>query len=375
MEGILYLENGLVYRGKGFGAAATKAGELVFCTAMAGYQELLTDPGVKGQIINMTYPLIGNYGVSEIDNQSEHIHAFGLVTRDISFRPSGRFSVMNIAEWLKKEDVPGIYNVDTREIMNRIRSDGTMKCIISTERISKEYAKDLLENTPLRKDYMKDAGVELRVTRPGSAAEGAPGKGLKIVVLDFGVKRCLIESLTGRGMNVVLCPYGTTADEILAMNPDGLVLPGGPGEPGECESGIKTVKALSGKLPIFGTGLGHLVLALAMGGRVYKMKPGHHGGNHGVKDLDTGKSFITSQNHSFAVDAGSLRDSGMVVSHINLNDETVEGIRHRSLPVFSVQFNTEGVSRLPDSSILFNRFIDMALAVKAGDRKGNGSNA
>ena len=377
MDGILYLESGQVYRGKGFGAAVTKVGELVFTTSMSGYQELLTDPAVKGQVINMTYPLIGNCGISEIDSQSDHIHVSGLVTRDISFRPSGRFSVMSLSEWLKKHDVPGVYNVDTREIMKKIRSEDVMKCVISTERISKEYAMDLLKNTCLRKDCMKDAGVEMRVTRPGSAAEGAPGKGLKIVAIDFGIKRGLLAALTGCGMNMVLCPYTTTADEILSMNPDGLLLPCGPGEPGECGHAVKTVQALvlEGKMPVFGIGLGHLVLAQAMGGSIYKMKPGHYGGNHGVKDLDTGNSVITSQHHGFAVDPDSLKGSGMVVSHINLNDGTVEGIRHRKLPAFSVQFGPEGTPGPMDSAGLIKRYADMVLAVKSGTWKGSSQDA
>ena len=375
MDGLLYLEDGQMYRGKGFGASATNVGGLVFCTAMAGYQELLTDPGIEGQVVNMTYPLTGNYGVSAIDDQSERIRASGLVTRDISFRPSGRYSVMNISDWMKKQGVPGIYNVDTRSIMKKIRTGSVTKCVISTEGISKDYAKELMESVPLRLDYMKDAGVELRRTRPGSAAEGAPGKGLKIAVLDFGIRRSLVDALTSRGLSLVLCPYGTTADEILAIGPDGLILSGGPGAPGECEAAVKTVKALAGKMPVFGVGLGHLVLALATGGSVYRMKAGHYGGNYGVKDLDTGKSAVTSQGHSFAVAGEKLTGSGMVVSHVNLNDGTVEGIRHESLPLFSVGFNPDGAPGPHDSAGVFDRFISMVTAVKAGTWKGGGRNA
>ena len=375
MEGTLYLENGQAFQGKGFGAAATKVGELVFTTAMSGYQETLTDPGSKGQIINMTYPLIGNYGISDIDNQSDGIHAEGLVARDISFRPSNRRSVMGIAEWLKEHGVPGVYNVDTRAIMKLIWAEGIMKCTISTDGISKDHAMDLMENASLRGDYMKDAGVQLRTLRPGSAAEGAPGRGLKIVAFDFGIKNGIVNAITRLGCDLVLCPYGTSAEEVLAMNPDGLLLSNGPGDPNECVEGIKTIAALINSLPIFGIGLGHELLALAAGGKTYKLKFGHRGANHGVLNLDTGKSVITSQGHGFAVDADSLKDTGMLPCYINLNDGTVEGIRHETLPVFSVQFHPEGVAGPRDSVEVFNRFIDMILASKAGTWKGGGLHA
>ena len=375
MEGILYLENGETYSGKGFGAAATNVGELVFNTAMSGYQELLTDPGVKGQIINMAYPLIGNYGVSDIDNQSAGVHAAGLVARDISFRPSNRCSLMSVSEWLKEHGVPGVYNVDTRAITKKLRSEGSQKCVISTEGIPKGHARELLESVSLRGDYMKDAGVQLRTIRPGSAAEGAPGRGLKIVILDFGVKRSIVSALTDLGPDIILCPYGTTAEETLAMNPDGLLLSSGPGNPADCEAGIETAAALMEKLPIFGIGLGHELLALAAGGKTYKLKFGHCGANHGVLDKHTGRSAITTQGHGFAVDEGSLKGTGMTVSHVNLNDGTVEGMSHEELPVFSVQFHPEGTPGPRDSMELFNRFVDMVLAVKAGTWKRGGGHA
>ena len=371
MEGTLYLENGQVYRGKGFGAAATKTGELVFNTAMVGYQGLLTDPAVKGLIINMAYPLAGNYGVSDIDNQSDRVHAFGIVARDISFRPSNRSSVMSLSEWLKGFGVPGVYNVDTRAITKTIRSEGTMKCVITTENIPLEHMRELMERDSLCSDYMKNAGVEFRVMRTGSAAEHAIGRGLKIAMLDFGTKRSIVTELTELGCDVVLCPYGTTAEEILSMNPDGLLLSSGPGDPNDAREGIKTVAALIEKLPVFGVGLGHEALALAAGGRVYKLKFGHHGGNHGVLDLITGKTSIASQGHGFSVDAQSLDGTRMVVSHINLNDGTVEGIRHDSLPVFSVQFHPEGSPGPRDSAWIYSSFVEMILDVKNGTWKGD----
>ena len=374
MEGILYLEDGQTYRGKGFGASATNTGELIFNTAMCGYQEMLTDPASKGLVINMTYPLIGNYGVSEVDNESDHIHAFGLVTRDISFRPSNSMSVMSISEWLGAHGVPGVYNVDTRAITKAIRSKGSMKCVISTEGISKEHAQDLIKK-PLMSDFMETAGVQLRVLRPGSLAEGLPGKGLKIAVIDFGIKKSLIKALTDLGCDVVLCPYNTTAEEILAMNPDGLFLPGGPGDPHGAVQGIKTVSELIDRLPVMGICTGHLVLALAAGCGIYKLKFGHHGANHGVKNLETGKSAISSQGHSYAVDKDTLKDTDMVMTHINLNDGTVEGIRHKTLPVFSVSFHPEGAPGSCDTKELFEQYIQTVKDVRSGVWKGGGKNA
>ena len=374
MEGIIYLEDGQVFRGKGFGAAATNLGELVFTTSMGGYQEMLTDPSSKGLVFNMSYPLIGNYGVSEIDNESGQIHAFGLVTRDISFRPSNRLSVMSISEWLKIHGVPGVYNVDTRAITKTLRSKGTMKCVISTEGISKEYAQDLIMNKPLKTDYTADVSVELRTIRPGSSAENLPGKGLKIAVIDFGIKKSMITAFTNLGCDLVLCPYNTTADEILSLNVDGLLLSSGPGEPEKTGIAIKTTAELIKHIPIMGVCFGHLVLALASGGSIYKLKAGHHGSNHGVLDLDTGKSAITSQGHIFAVDADSLDGKGMVVSHKNLNDGTVEGIRHESLPVFSVGFHPEGAPGACDTKAIYERFVQMMKETRSGSYQGGSQN-
>ncbi|GHU66468.1 carbamoyl-phosphate synthase small chain [Clostridia bacterium] len=368
MEGLLYLENGSVYRGKGFGAPGSNVGELVFNTSMTGYQGILTDPSYMGQIINMTYPLIGNYGVSEVDNQSGGIHAFGFVTRDITFRPSNRMSVMSINEWLEQQGVPGIYNVDTRAITKKIRTEGTIKCVISNEGISVGQAKDMIGKTELRTDYMREAGVRERAICKGVAGEGqndrSRGAGLRIAVLDFGIKRNIISGLTDRGCEVTMYPYGTTAEEILALNPDGLFLSNGPGDPEACGLGVKTTRELLGRLPIFGICMGHQVIALAAGGRTYKLKFGHRGANHGVIDLETGKSAITSQNHSFAVDKDSITVKDMVVTHLNLNDGTVEGMRHKTLPVFSVQYHPEGSPGPNDSQYLFDRFVKMVREYK-----------
>ena len=351
MEGIIYLEGGSYFRGVGFGAETTKVGELVFNTCMSGYQAILTDPSYKGQIINMSYPLIGNYGISEDDSQSEKIHAFGLITRDITFHPSDKKSIMNINDWLEKEGVPGVFYVDTRSITKKIRNEGTIKCVISTEGISKEKAAEILQSSELRCDYMKEVGTKETLH--------IPGNGPKVAILDFGIKSNIVKSFTNRDCDVWIFPYGTSAKEILATRPDGLFLSNGPGDPEAAIEGINTAKELVGQLPIFGICMGHQVLGLAMGAETYKLKFGHRGGNHGVYDKETDKSAITSQNHSFAISPESIEKSDMIITHINLNDGTVEGMRHKTLPIFSVQFHPEGSPGPNDSDYLFDRFFNL----------------
>jgi carbamoyl-phosphate synthase small subunit len=346
------MEDGTAFMGKGFGACATRVGELVFNTSMTGYQKILTDPSYKGQIINMTYPLIGNYGVNETDCESEGIHAFGLAAKDIAFKPSNSRCVMTIDEWLLQQNVPGVWNIDTRMITKKIRDEGTVKSVISTEDISLADAKALCdEAADLRQDWMKEAGAKERFR-----IEGA---GRRVAVLDFGVKTSILRALSAKGLDLHIFPYGTSANEILAIEPDGIFLSNGPGDPAAAEEGVETTRALLGKAPLFGICMGHQILALAVGGRTYKMKYGHRGGNHGVRDDVSGRSSITSQNHGFAVDAQSVLDRGMIITHRNLNDGTVEGMRHESLPVFSVQYHPEASPGPNDSAYLFDRFMDL----------------
>ncbi|MDR1247496.1 MAG: glutamine-hydrolyzing carbamoyl-phosphate synthase small subunit [Clostridiales Family XIII bacterium] len=350
-KGILYLADGTAFTGKSFGERATRVGELVFNTSMTGYQKILTDPSYKGQIINMTYPLIGNYGVNETDYESERIHAFGLVAKDIAFKPSNNRSVMNIDEWLSGQGIPGIWNVDTRMITKKIRDEGTVKSVISTEGLSFAEAKKLCDETELRQDWMKEAGTKERFR-----IEGA---GYRVAVLDFGIKTSILRGLSALGLDLHVFPYGSAADEILSVKPDGIFLSNGPGDPAAAAEGVETTRALLGKAPLFGICMGHQILALAVGGRTYKMKYGHRGGNHGVRDDAKGRSVITSQNHGFAVDERSVTDCGMIITHKNLNDGTVEGMRHGSLPVFSVQYHPEASPGPNDSSYLFDRFLSM----------------
>ena len=351
MDGLLYLEDGSVYRGKGFGYKTTSVGELVFNTSMSGYQAILTDPSYKGQIINMTYPLIGNYGVSEEDIESGKIHAFGFITRDISFRPSNKYSIMNINEWLEKEEIPAIYNIDTRSITKKIRTNGTIKCVISTEGINKDDAIKLLKETSLRADYMKDAGT--------SEIVHYEGNGPRVAVMDFGIKNNIVTGMLNRGLDVYLFPYSATKDEILKIKPDGLFLSNGPGNPVEATYAIEVAKQIAGTIPTFGMCMGHQILALALGCETYKMKFGHRGANHGVLDLNTDKVAITSQNHSYAVVPESVEGTGLVVTHTNLNDGTIEGLKHESLPIFSVQYHPEGSPAPNDSLHLMDNFVKM----------------
>jgi carbamoyl-phosphate synthase small subunit len=351
MKGILYLEDGTAFTGKSFGARATRVGELVFNTSMTGYQKILTDPSYKGQIINMTYPLIGNYGVNETDYESEGIHAFGFVAKDVAFRPSNNRSVMNVDEWLTLQNVPGVRDVDTRMITKKIRDEGTVKSVISTEDIGLAEAKKLCDETELRQDWMKEVGTKERFR--------IEGDGCRVAVLDLGIKTSLLRALSAAGLDLHVFPYGSSAEEMLAIRPDGIFLSNGPGDPAEAREAVKTTRALLGKAPIFGVCMGHQILALAVGGHTYKMKYGHRGGNHGVRDDATDRSAITSQNHGFAVDELSVATRGMIVTHRNLNDGTVEGMRHKSLPAFSVQYHPEASPGPNDSAYLFDRFLSM----------------
>ncbi|MDO5415403.1 MAG: glutamine-hydrolyzing carbamoyl-phosphate synthase small subunit, partial [Bacillota bacterium] len=348
-----------VFKGKCFGAVKTAVGEIVFNTIMTGYQELLTDPTYKGQIINMTYPLIGNYGISNVDNESENIHAFGLVVKDICDEPSNSMCTKTLDQWMKEHDVPGVAGVDTRQITKKIRNNGTIKCLISTEGISISEAKKLCTEYELKGDWMKDTAVsEKTILGPTAKTVEDP---LNIAVIDFGVKRHIIDYLRQKNCRLTLYPYGTEAEEIIADDPDGIFLTNGPGNPEEAVEAIEEVKTLiaESELPMFGIGLGHQVLTIALGGTTYKLKYGHRGGNHGVYDKETKRSYITSQNHGYAVNHDSIILKGMEVTHLNLNDGTVEGMEHRDLPIFSTQFHPEAKHGANDSGYLFDKFITM----------------
>ncbi|MHC1684557.1 MAG: glutamine-hydrolyzing carbamoyl-phosphate synthase small subunit [Clostridiaceae bacterium] len=349
MNGILYLEDGSIYNGKAFGKVGTSVGELVFNTSMTGYQEILTDPSYAGQIITMTYPLIGNYGTSPIFNESRGSFAKGFVIKNLNQTPSNYNCENDLDEYLKKMNIVGICDVDTRSITRNIRNHGSMKAIISSENLSIEELKKIMDETTIDKDVVHQVSRDEK--------EYIKGGKHKVAVLDYGIKNNILECLKHRDCDITVFPYNASKEEILSINPDGIFLSNGPGDPTEVPEAIETVKSLMGEKPMFGICLGHQIISLAVGAKTYKLKFGHRGGNHGVYDIDRDRAYITSQNHGYAVEQDSLKDKGMVVTHVNLNDNTVEGMKHETLPVFSVQFHPEGAPGPEDSEYLFDKFI------------------
>ncbi|MDV3428524.1 MAG: glutamine-hydrolyzing carbamoyl-phosphate synthase small subunit [Bacillota bacterium] len=350
MKGILYLEDGTLIEGCGFGYIGTSIGELVFNTSMTGYQEILTDPSYAGQIITMTYPLIGNYGTNIEDKESPKVHASGFVVRTFSKAPSNFKSEGSIEDMLIKMKIVGISDVDTRQITKKIRENGTLKCVISNQDISIEKLDELVKSYNQPDDWMKKVGTKEKYS--------IEGKDFNVALIDFGVKNNIIENLKERNCNITVFPHDARPEDILGIKPDGVLLSNGPGDPKLAENSIKTAKELFGKVPMFGICLGHQIIALALGADTYKMKFGHRGSNHGVYDIERDRAYITSQNHGYAVDPESLTGD-MIITHKNLNDNTVEGIRHTSLPVFSVQFHPEGAPGPDDTTYLFDKFIQM----------------
>ncbi|MDD2927587.1 MAG: glutamine-hydrolyzing carbamoyl-phosphate synthase small subunit [Candidatus Omnitrophica bacterium] len=354
MQAILALEDGKVFRGQSFGASGERYGEVVFNTSMTGYQEILTDPSYRGQIIVMTYPLIGNYGINLEDVESFKPFAEGLIVRECCKRPSSWRSQKTLAAYLEENNLLGIEEVDTRSLTLHIREAGAMKAVLSTSDLD---PKRLVQKA---KNSRGLVGVDLvkEVTRNEIYAWMRPkGKRYKVVVLDCGVKYNILRELLKNRCQAVVVPAHTGAEEILKLKPDGVLLSNGPGDPAAISYVIETTRKLIGRLPIFGICLGHQILGLALGGKTYKLKFGHHGANHPVKDLKTGKVYITVQNHGFCVDIDSLDHKEIEITHLNLNDQTLEGMRHRKLPVFSVQFHPEASSGPRDAGYLFAEFI------------------
>ena len=360
MKGKLILEDGSEFPGflcvdeRHFGATGA-VGEVVFNTGMTGYQEVLTDPSYCGQIVTMTYPLIGNYGVADVYNQSRQSFVRGFVIGDLCDLHSNWQAENSLAAYLKEREIPCIYGVDTRAITRRIRSQGTMRGVIVPESLPQEAIKSLLAMPPAAK-------VVAEVTTP--AVYSVPGDGPHVAVMDFGIKQNIVNSLSRIGCRLTVVPAGTSAADILALNPDGVFLSNGPGDPKEVPEDIATVKELLDKKPIFGICLGHQLLALALGGDTYKLKFGHRGANHPVKDLASGRVYITSQNHGYAVDEKSLAGKEITVTHRAVNDGTVEGMRHNRLPVFSVQYHPEAAPGPDDNTYLFEEFMKMLAAAQ-----------
>ncbi len=354
MNARLVLEDGKIYAGQSFGYQGEKGGEVVFNTGMTGYQEIMSDPSYCGQIVVLTYPLIGNYGINPYDFQSKKPLINGLIVREYCDYPNHWQADFNISEYLKDQKIIGISGIDTRSLTRHLRKQGTMRGIISTR--EEESDQSLAEKAAKVPSLSDVDHVRTATTKNPYVIEG---KGTHVALLDLGCKYSIIHSLKEKGCKITVLPATTGPEEILALKPDGLMLSNGPGDPKKIPYVVGTVKALLNKIPVFGICLGHQVLGLALGGDTYKLKFGHRGTNHPVKDLASEKIFITSQNHGFALKKESVGNLPVIISHINLNDHTVEGMRHKELPVFSVQFHPEGSPGPYDSIQLFQEFLDV----------------
>jgi carbamoyl-phosphate synthase small subunit len=358
------LENGTVIEGRSVGAPGEALGDLVFNTAMTGYQEILTDPSYCGQVVMMTYPMIGNYGVATEDDESSRGWAEAFVMKEMASVHSNHRASMSLDDWLKKQGIVAIDSVDTRRLTRMTRTEGSLRCVVSTtdsdhdSLLAKAKAapstdgRDLASVVTCKEPYELPGGYDDSYP---TELQPARGERFKCVAIDLGVKRNILRSLHHCGFDTTVVPAGTTAADILALRPHAVFLSNGPGDPSAVTQTIETVKALVGQLPIFGICLGHQVLSIVLGAKTQKMAFGHHGANHPVRDIQTGKVEITAQNHSFAVLADSLPED-LELTHINLNDQTVEGMRHKTLPIFSVQYHPEAAPGPLDSSHLFQRF-------------------
>lgn len=347
----LYLEDGTLLVGQSFGGEGLQTGEVVFYTGMTGYPKVLNDPSYCGQIVTMTYPLIGNYGVSRDDIEVIRPFVHGFVVRSYEEVPSNWRAQYSLGALLKEYGIIGISGVDTRMLTRKIRSAGTMKGILATGDVSVEELKERLASAETIRDQVS------RVSTP--SVVNIPGEGERIVVMDFGVKSGILRALTGRRCDVIVVPPQTDAEAIRRLQPDGLLLADGPGDPKDVPSAAETIRALLGTVPIFGIGLGHQLLALACGADTEKMKFGHRGENHPVKDLASGACYMTSQNHGFTVKKESLAGTGLEISQINNNDGSIEGLKHALHPAFSVQYHPETSPEPFESGHLFDEFLHM----------------
>ncbi len=369
MKAIIALEDGTTFEGRSFTGPGEAVGEIVFNTSMSGYQEILTDPSYTGQIVSMTYPLIGNYGVNKEDMESASVHPRAFLVKEYNAFPSNFRSQQTLAAFLQDYGVLGVEGFDTRALVRHIRTKGAMKGVVSTTDLDSDalvekarawtglLGQDMVSRVSCKEPYGW-AGNKMVPGTNFSTAESGMDNPLKIVAFDFGLKFNQARIFTEKGCQVQVVPATTDAETVLAMNPDGIFLSNGPGDPEGVPGVVETIRALLGKKPMFGICLGHQIMGLAYGGKTFKLKFGHRGGNQPVKDLSTGKVEITSQNHGFCVDMDSLNSDEVELTHINLNDNSVEGMRHKKHQAFSVQYHPEHAPGPHDAMYLFDRFID-----------------
>src|SRR4051794_34079393 len=351
MKKQLILEDGTIFIGKGFGSDTETIGEVVFNTGMTGYQEIISDPSYCGQIVTLTYPLVGNYGINRDDFESITPAISGFIVKETADFPSNWRSERSLDDYFKLKNIPGIAGIDTRKLTRIIRQHGTLKGALCHINENVEEVLERLRATEIRRDQVKQ--VSTKTPYP------SPGRGRRVVVVDFGMKHGILRELNQRDCDVIVVPYYTKATEILELSPDGVMLTNGPGDPKNVPEAIEMIKGILGKYPLFGICLGHQLFALASGADTEKMKFGHRGSNHPVKELETDRTYITSQNHGYSVTQDSIKGLDLEITHVSVNDGTVEGLKHVSLPAFSVQYHPEAAPGPYDSGYIFDRFLEM----------------
>ena len=361
MQARLLLEDGTLFTGKAFGAEGQSTGEVVFNTGITGYQEVISDPSYCGQIVTMTHPLIGNYGITRDDFESIRPYIHGFVVRRHEPVPSNWRAQYTLDSLLKEYGIVGISEIDTRMLTRILRNHGTMKGILTTGSMPVEELKEMLGVSEMMRDQVA------RTSTKGSFS--SPGDGERIVLIDYGAKSGILRELTKRGCDVVVVPHDTTAEEIRRLKPDGIQLSNGPGDPKDVPHAVATLQELLGEYPIFGICLGHQLFALACGADTTRLKFGHRGGNHPVKELASNRCFITSQNHGYTVLEDSIIGTELEVTHINNNDKSIEGLKHKKYPAFTVQYHPEAAPGPYDNSYLFDQFIEMIREHKAANPK------